>query len=177
MIYRGTIIGLFQVKGGSGLGMLGIQDDVRGRVLIPCDGNPTVRVFNEAFPGTLRDGRFHNDAITGERIYYGLDDLGLLKSFSPEDRASVEMVAQYERQSAPPPKKVRFINEGLCKPDDPIYSTGPIVAGRRILDPPKKDGTGKVIVGGLLPPDHPIFGRGPMIFGRPDPPKKKSTDN
>jgi hypothetical protein len=219
MIYRGTIIGLFREKGGSGIALLGIEDDVRGRVLIPCDGNPTVRVLNVAFPGALRDGKFHNSAIEGERIYYGLDEVGVLKSFSPEDRESVEMIEEYEKQTAPPPKKkpVRFVNRGWCKSDDPIYSsgpivngrplfpptkkvppsgpggyidgglaeksdpiyrTGPIVQGREILKPPpKKDGTGKVIVGGSLPPDHPIFSRGPMIFGRPDPPKKKSTDN
>jgi hypothetical protein len=67
---------------------------------------------------------------------------------------------------------------GLAEKSDPIYRTGPIVQGREILKPPpKKDGTGKVIVGGSLPKDHPIFSRGPMVFGRPDPPKKKSTDN
>ena len=101
-------------------------------MLIPCDGNPTCRLFEVVFPGTLRAGTFYNDAIAGERIYYELDSAGVLKAFAPEDRAPLEKIAEYESQSAPS-KKGTFVHHGWAKPDDPIFSTGPIVNGRKIL--------------------------------------------
>jgi len=137
MIYRGTIVGLFKVKDGSGLGMLGIEDDRRGRVLIPCEGSATCRMLDTVYPGTVKDGTFHNDAIEGERIYYELDSLGVLLAFAPVDRAPESVIAEYA-QSAPP-KKGRHTNYGLAKPDDPIYSVGPIVGGRPIVaGPPER---------------------------------------
>lgn len=137
MIYRGTIIGLFREKGGSGIGLLGIEDDAKGKVLIPCDGNPTCRAFNVVFPGTLRGGTFHNDAIQGERIYYELDEVGVLKSFTPVDRATLEKIAEFEAQSAPS-KKGTHTRGGFLPDDHPLYSSGPIVAGRPILQPYRK---------------------------------------
>jgi len=41
MANRGTIVGLFKESGGSGIALLGIGDDVKGKTLISCDGNPT----------------------------------------------------------------------------------------------------------------------------------------
>jgi len=123
MIYRGRIIGLFREKGGSGIALLGVEDDVKGRMLIPCDGNPTCRAFNVVFPGTLREGTFHNSAIEGERIYFTLDDVGVLAAFAPEDRAPEEIIAKYEKQGT-------HTRGGFLPPDHPLFSSGPIVAGR-----------------------------------------------
>ncbi len=167
-IYRGRIVGLFREKGGSSIGLLGIEDDARGQVLVPCDGNPTCRAFNVAFPGTLRDGRFHNAGIEGERIYYTVDEVGVLATFTPEDRAPEELIAEYEKQSAPKKERVTF--RGPLPPDDPIYSIGPVVQGRRILRHTDE---------GLAKPDDPVYRSGPIVQGRRilDPPKRKSTDN
>jgi hypothetical protein len=66
-----------------------------------------------------------------------------------------------------PPKKPRFINLGILPLSDPIYSTGPIVNGRKILEkepPPKKPGG--YINHGLAKPDDPIFSTGPIVNGR-----------
>jgi len=131
MIYRGTIVGLFGKKG-SGLAMLGIEDDLKGRVLIPCDGNPTCRMLNVVFPGTLRDGTFYNDAIVGERIYYELDEVGVLLAFAPLDRAPLEKISEYEKQSSQS-KKGTHTRGGFLPPDHPLYSSGPIVSGRVVL--------------------------------------------
>jgi hypothetical protein len=138
MIYRGTIIGLFREKGGSGLGMLGILDDVRGRVLIPCDGNPTCRMLDSVYPGTLKDGTFHNSGIEGERIYYTVDDVGVLAAFAPEDRAPEEIIARYEKQTAPSPKQGTHTRGGFLPQDHPLFGVGPVVSGRPILPPPKR---------------------------------------
>jgi hypothetical protein len=92
----------------------------------------------------------------------------------PWGKMIIEPPKESETPKGPPSGKGRHINEGLAKPDDPIYSTGPIVNGRPILQPPKETGTGRVIMVGALPADYPIYRRGPMIFGRPDPPKKKN---
>lgn len=166
MIYRGTIVGLFGKKG-SGLAMLGIEDDLKGRVLIPCDGNPTCRMLNVVFPGTLRDGTFYNDAIVGERIYYELDSLGVLLAFAPLDRAPLEKIAEYEKQSSQS-KKGTHTRGGFLPEDHWLYSSGPIVSGRPIVPPPKDPPSGaeRVIDHGLLPPDDPIYSVGPIVNGR-----------
>lgn len=136
-IYRGRIVGLFRDKGGSGIALLAIEDDARGKVMVPCDGNPTCRAFDLVFPGTLRAGTFYNDAIRGEVILYELDSVGVLKSFAPADRAPLEKIAQYESQSAPP-KKGTYTRGGLLPPGDPLYSSGPIVSGRLLSETPKR---------------------------------------
>lgn len=143
-----------------------------------CQGTPTAKAFDKVFGGVIVDGRFNGAAIAGKVIFYLLDPNGVFKSFLPIDQATPEEIEEFEksRKEANPPPKGRHINEGLAKPDDPIYLLGPVVNGRPLF-PPKESGTGRVIMVGSLPPDHPIYSRGPMIFGRPDPPKKKPTDN
>jgi hypothetical protein len=166
MIYRGTIVGLFRESGGSGIALLGVEDDVKGRMLIPCDGNPTCRAFNVVFPGTLRDGTFHNSAIEGERIYFTLDDVGVLAAFAPEDRAPEEIIAQYEKQSAPS-KMGTSTFHGFLPPGHPLFGAGPVVAGRPL------SGKGSHTRGGFAPPDHPLYSAGPIVSGRPlSPPPK-----
>lgn len=93
----------------------------------------------------------------------------------PWGKRTIEPPKESETPPAPPNGAGRVIDHGLAKPDDPIYSLGPVVNGRPILKP-RETGTVKVTVGGSLPPDHPIFSRGPMIFGRPNPPPKKEGD-
>jgi len=110
---------------------------LKGRVLIPCDGNPTCRMLNVVFPGTLRDGTFYNDAIVGERILYELDSLGVLLAFAPLDRAPLEKIAEYAK-SSPRKKPGRVTDLGFLPPDDPIYSIGPVVNGREIGKPYRK---------------------------------------
>lgn len=99
-LYRGRIVGMFG-NPGSGIAVLAVIDDVKGKTLVPCEGNPTCRALDAAFPGTLIGGHtFDNDGIAGERIYYFVDQLGLLESFVPEGEATPEMVEEYEEYEA-----------------------------------------------------------------------------
>jgi len=56
----------------------------------------------------------------------------------PWGKRTIEPPKESETPPAPPSGKGRHINYGLAKPDDPIYSTGPVVAGRPILQPYRK---------------------------------------
>jgi len=165
MIYKGRIIGLFREKG-SGLGMVAIDDEKRGKILVPCERNPTARAFDEAFGGFIINGiTTDNSVIFGESVYFTVDDVGVLESFTPEDRAPVEMVEQYEaekRKRSTPQYGGRgtCTNLGILPPDDRVYTRGPIVAGREIGKP------GTHTRGGFLPDDHPLFGAGPIVAGR-----------
>lgn len=166
MIRKGRIIGIFKERG-SGLAMLAIEDDRRGKRLIPCDGNPTARAFDEAFGGFIVGGHStRNDAIVGESIYYTVDSIGLLETFTPVDRAPQEMIAEYERTTAKEPRQAGHI--GFVKPDDPRIPKG--------IEPDKR---GTSAFQGFLPPDHPIFGLGPIVGGRSilQPPKREPREN
>jgi hypothetical protein len=153
-LHRGTIIGMFRERG-SGISLLAVEDDRRGKVLVPCEGTPTARAFDDAFGGVIVGGRFNNDGISDERIYYRCDDLGVLAEFSPVDDAPPEMVEQYDSakktESTPNP----------TKPEEPPKANG--LRGVRML--------------GFLPPEDPIFSGGAMIFGKPHRlPKKKTPE-
>lgn len=136
MIRKGRIIGLFR-EPGSGLAMLAIDDERRGKVLIPCEGNPTARAFDEAFgPGFIVGGHStDNSVIQGEEIYYTLDSVGVMETFTIAERAPIEMVEEYESQSSP--KKGTHTRGGFLPGDHPLYGSGPIVSGRPTLRPPK----------------------------------------
>ena len=131
-LHKGTIVGLFTERG-SGIALLGIEDDRRGKVLIPCDGNPTCRAFDAAFGGVIVGGRFNNDGITGEPIYYCLDEHGSLEAFIPCGDATPEMVEEYEKV-----EKGGTTVRGYVPKDHPIFSRGPIITGRNISRPPKR---------------------------------------
>lgn len=169
MIRKGRIIGLFR-EPGSGLAMLALNDDLRGKVLIPCEGNPTARAFDEAFgPGFIVDGvSTDNSVIQGEEIYYTLDQVGVMETFTIADRAPVEMVEEYEaeKRERPEPRKSGHI--GFVEPDDP-----------RILKGPKYGGRGTCTNLGILPPDDPVYTRGPIVSGREigKPPKLKPSES
>lgn len=166
-LHKGTIVGLFRESGGSGIALLGIEDDEKGKVLIPCDGNPACRAFDAAFPGTLIGGRFNNDGIAGERIYYTVNELGVLEAFVPVEDATPELVEEYEEEAKKnlAPRKSGHI--GFVEPDDPQILKG---------SQPSKPGTHTR--GGFLPPDHLIFSGGPIVSGRPilAPGKKPPND-
>ena len=70
-------------------------------------------------------------------------------------------------------KKGTYTRRGPLPPDHPLFSAGPIVAGRPLSGP------GTHTRGGFLPEDHWLYGAGPIVAGREilKPPKKKSTDN
>ena len=51
--------------------------------------------------------------------------------------------------------------------DDPIFTRGPVVAGRDLAE---EHGCTSI---GRLPHDHQIYSVGALIFGRPLPPKKE----
>lgn len=132
MIRKARIIGLFRERG-SVLAMLALDDDLRGKVLIPCEGNPISRALDEAFgPGFINGVSTDNSVIQGEEIYYRLDSIGILEEFTIADRAPVEMIEEYEaavkKESAP--RKSGHV--GFVEPDDPRILKGPIVAGREI---------------------------------------------
>jgi hypothetical protein len=149
-----------------------IEDDVKGKVLIPCDGNATCRAFDAVFPGTLRGGTFHNDGIQGERIYYELDSVGVLKSFAPVDSAPLDMIEEYDRQSAPS-KKGTFAHGGFLPPDHPLYGAGPIVSGRPLSPPPKKTHwrINEIVGGPYGPPGCYLTGNNePISTGSPPAP-------
>lgn len=131
-LHKGTIVGLFAERG-SGIALLGIEDDRRGKVLIPCDGNPICRAFDAAFGGVLIGGQFHNDRIAGEPIYYCLDEHGALEAFIPCGDAPPEMVEEYEKA-----QKTGTTVRGYAPKDHPIFSRGPIIAGRNISRTPKR---------------------------------------
>jgi len=56
----------------------------------------------------------------------------------PWGKRTIEPPKESETPPVPPSGKERFIDRGYAKPDDPIYSIGPIVAGRAILQPHRK---------------------------------------
>jgi hypothetical protein len=43
-IHKGSIIAMYREKG-SVISLFSIEDDLRGKVLTPCDGSPTARVL------------------------------------------------------------------------------------------------------------------------------------
>jgi len=57
-----------------------------------------------------------------------------------------------------------FTRGGFLPEDHWLYSSGPIVSGRPIVPPLKKN---RVIDRGLLPLDDPIYSVGPIVNGRP----------
>lgn len=132
---KGIIVGLFTGKD-TGLAMLGILDEKKGRTLIPCDGDRVCRAFDAAFGGVILQGKFHNDRIAGEPIYYLINEIGFLDSFTPVEIAPPELVAEHEGRT--PEKKGGCTVIGYLPPDDPVYTRGPIVVGRRIFEPPLK---------------------------------------
>jgi hypothetical protein len=160
---------LFREKG-SGLGMLAIDDDRRGKVLIPCEGNPTARAFDEAFgPGFIVNGvSTDNSVIQGEKIYYTLDLVGVMETFTIAERAPIEMSEEYEAEKKKEPAPRKSGHVGFVEQDDP-----------RILKWPEQGGPGTHTRRGFLPPDHPLYGAGPIVAGRPllPPPKRKHSEN
>lgn len=135
-LYKGTITRLIAFAE-TDIAFLEINDEIRGRIVVPCHNAQTVRTLDKAFGSVIVEGhRFDNEAIAGKGIYYSTDDLECLEAFTPVEDASPEMVAEYESQAAH--KKGGVINLGWLPPDDPIYSLGPIVAGRRIYNSLKK---------------------------------------
>jgi len=106
LLHKGTIIAMYREKGG-GISLLAIEDDLRGKVLIPCEGTPSARAFDAAFGGVIVAGRFSNDGIKGERIYYSVDTLGVLEGFTVTDVAPQALVQEYEAQYAGPKAKHR----------------------------------------------------------------------
>jgi hypothetical protein len=64
-------------------------------------------------------------------------------------------------EKAPPRGRGQHTEIPILPPDDPIFTRGPIVGGRRIAE---EHGA---IDRGALPHDHWIYQQGPMIFGRP----------
>ncbi len=181
-LFKGTIVGLRPNKK-TGIAVLEINDDRHGEILVPCYGRPTVDAFAEAFPGTIVDGYFINDAIVNEVIFYRLDELGILEEFTDADRAPIEMIEEYEATAKKESAHRKYggpgtsTDLGLLPPEDPVYSRGPIVAGREIQKKtPSKPGTHTR--GGFLPPDHWLLSSGPIVGGRPIfGPKKKFTED
>lgn len=156
MIRKGRIIGMFVAKKGSGIAMIAIDDEKWGKILVPCEGNPTARAFDEAFgPGFIVDGiSTDNSVIQGEEIYYTLDQVGVMETFTVAERAPVEMIEEYEaeKRKRPAPKKSGHI--GFVEPDDPRIPKG--MYGKR----------GTCTNLGILPPDDPVYTRGPIVAGR-----------
>ena len=163
-LHKGTIIGLYRARG-SGTSLLAIEDDRRGKILVPCYGTPTAKSFHEAFGGVLVGGRFNNDAIVGEPIYFRVDELGLLCEFCPVgDKAPPELVEEYAKAAEREPAKAGDI--GFVEPDDPR------------IQKDQFGGPGTYTRGGFLPDDHWLYGAGPIVAGRVilEPPKKKTPE-
>lgn len=78
----GTIIG-FQGNWGSGLATLWVK--CRGRPLpVLCDNAPTVRALDGCFGDVIdEDHTVNQDAISGKRIRFETNWMGLLESFEP----------------------------------------------------------------------------------------------
>jgi hypothetical protein len=91
---------------------------------------------------------------------------------------------------AQPSGKGSHTHLGLLPPNDPVYSTGLMVSGRKVFaEPeqtppspnrgmtPKESGTGGCTYLGPTPPDHEVYTMGPIVSGRPlYPPGKSSTE-
>jgi len=132
MIYKGTIRRLIATRE-SGLAILVIDDERKGRVSISCENAPTVRALDACFGSVIGEGHTYNhEAIAGKAIYYGVTEYGLLLAFAPVEGASPDLVAEYEAAAM---EKPGCTFRGFLPPDDPIYSGGPIVAGREIGKP------------------------------------------
>lgn len=157
-LHKGTIIGLYRekrIEKRSGLALLAIEDERRGKILIPCYRKSTTEDFHEAFGGVIVGGRFNNDAILGEPIFYRVDGLGILYEFCPiDDKAPPELAEEYAKAAEEKPAKSGHI--GFVEPDDP-----------RILKGPEPSRKGTHTSGGFLPPDDPIYSLGPIVAGRP----------
>jgi len=89
-LHKGSIIAVSREKE-SGVSLLAIEDDLRGKVLIPCEGTPTARAFDTSIGGVIIGGRFNNDGIVGVRIAYRVDVPGVLSEFTPIEDADVEV--------------------------------------------------------------------------------------
>jgi hypothetical protein len=138
-IRKGTIIGMYRERG-CGMALLAIEDDLRGKILAPCDGNATARALDTAFPGALIGGiSINNDAIVGEPIFYRLDQIGVLAEFSPADETPTDVIEEYESgKKKPSAHKAGCTHRGFAPPGDPIYGGRLIVAGREISNRSKE---------------------------------------
>ena len=97
-VHKGTIVRMYGTWG-SGLGMLEIDDEQRGRIAVPCDNAPTVRALDGAFGNVIGEAHtFINEAIEGRVIYYSVDEIGVLEAFTPVGEAPPELVEMYEEQ-------------------------------------------------------------------------------
>jgi hypothetical protein len=161
-LHKGTVVAMHR-EPVTGTSFIEIDDDDKGKVLVPCLGTPTARRLDDLFGGVIVDGKFNKHGIAGKRIAYRLGE---------DDILMVDSIKIPRERKVPPSGKGRTIDLGFLPPEDKVYSRGPIVAGRAILKP-EDDEMVKVTVGGSLPPDHPIFSRGPVIFGRNLPPAPK----
>jgi hypothetical protein len=106
LLHKGTIIAMYRERV-SGTSLLAIEDDLRGKVLIPCEGTTIARAFDAVFGGVIVGGRFNNDGIKGERIYYSVDTRGVLESFNAVDEAPQALVQEYGAQYEVPQKRSR----------------------------------------------------------------------
>jgi|GEM_PF-1757237 len=166
-LHKGTIIGLYRARG-SGTSLLAIVDDRRGKILVPCYGTPTAKLFHEVFGRVLVGGRFHNDAIVGEPIYYRVDELGLLCEFCPvDDKAPPELVEEYAK--AAEKESVKAGDIGFVEPDDPRIPKGPERAGKGLGTHP-----------GSATQDGRVYKSGTIVNGveiQETRAKRKSCDN
>lgn len=167
-LHKGTIIGLYRTTNG-GIAMLAIEDEKWGKTLVPCYGKTTVEAFDKAFGGVIVGGRFENDAIVGEPIFYRIDELGYLCQFGPaNEETPPELVAEYAKSAKEKPAPRKSGHIGFVEPDDP-----------RIKKETEPSKPGTHTRGGFLPEDHPLYGAGPIVAGRRifEPPKKSHENN
>jgi hypothetical protein len=106
LLHKGTIIAMYRERV-SRTSLLAIEDDLQGKVLNPCEGTPIARAFDAVFGGVIVGGRFSNDGIKGERIYYSVDTRGVLEGFNAVDEAPQALVQEYEAKYEVPQKRSR----------------------------------------------------------------------
>ena len=95
MMQKGKLI-QFSGSFGSGLGQLSIEVD--GQVqMFHCDNGTTVRSLESAFGNVITDGHTADgEGYKGQEVYFSVDDMGLLESFTPVDEASPELIEKFE---------------------------------------------------------------------------------
>jgi hypothetical protein len=152
-LFKGTIVKMHRDRETQD-SYIEIDDEVRGKVLVKCLGTPLVKAFHKAFGGgVIVDGKFNKDGIAGEKIGYRVDEKGFLSEFTHEASPKTTWF----------PGGGSYTRRGFLPADHPLFGTGPIVSGRPILEPPKKE---RFIDRGLAKPDDPIYSTGPIVAGR-----------
>lgn len=96
MIQKG-ILKQFSGSFGSGLGQMAIEVD--GVIKqFHCDNGTTVRSLESAFGNVITEGHTASgNGYKNQEVYFSVDYLGVFEGFTPVDKASQDIIEEFEK--------------------------------------------------------------------------------